>query len=103
MAFPPIGKFWSYYCLSLHWLSNKLKIGCPVSSRGFNYSRADWGGLCDHLRDIPWENNFKLSAFAAASEFCEWVQVGIDVYIPYRKYQVKPDSYHGFQHFVVLP
>ena len=22
--------------------------------------------------------------------FCEWVQVGIDVYIPHRKYQVKP-------------
>ena len=29
---------------------------------------------------------------AAASEFCEWVQVGIDVYIPHRKYQVKPHS-----------
>ena len=33
-----------------------------------------------------------LSASAAASEFCEWVQVGIDVYIPHRKYQVKPHS-----------
>ena len=30
------------------------------------------------------------SASAAASEFCEWVQAGIDVYIPHRKYQVKP-------------
>ena len=35
---------------------------------------------------------FKLSASAAASEFCEWVQVGIDVYIPHCKYQVKPHS-----------
>ena len=34
----------------------------------------------------------KLIAFAAASEFCEWVQVGIDVYIPHRKYQIKPHS-----------
>ena len=25
-------------------------------------------------------------------EFCKWVQVGIDVYIHHRKYQVKPDS-----------
>ena len=33
-----------------------------------------------------------LGASAAASEFCEWVQVGIDVYIPHRKYQVKPHS-----------
>ena len=50
----------------------------------------DWDGLHDHLRDGPWENIFKLGTSAAASEFCEQVQVGIDVYIPYRKYQVKP-------------
>ena len=49
-------------------------------------------GLRDHLRDVSWEDIFKLSASAAASEFCKWVQVGIDVYIPHRKYQVKPHS-----------
>ena len=50
-------------------------------------------GLLDNLRHDPWEVIFKLSASAAAaSEFCEWVQVGIDVYIPHRKYQVKPHS-----------
>ena len=58
----------------------------------YDYSHADWDGLCDHLRDVPWEDIFKLGASAAASEFCEWVQVGIDVYIPHRKYQVKPRS-----------
>ena len=35
---------------------------------------------------------FKLKAFAAASEFCEWVQIGIDVYILHPKYQVKLSS-----------
>ena len=49
-------------------------------------------GLHGHLRDVPWEDIFKLSASAAASEFCEWVQVGMDVYIRHRKYQVKPHS-----------
>ena len=44
------------------------------------------------MRDVPWEDIFKLGASAAASEFCEWVQVGTDVYIPHRKYQVKPHS-----------
>ena len=34
----------------------------------------------------------KICVSAAASEFCEWVQVGIDVYIPHRKYRVKPHS-----------
>ena len=27
-------------------------------------------GLRDHIRDVPWEDIFKLSASAAASEFC---------------------------------
>ena len=44
------------------------------------------------MRDVPWEDIFKFGASTAASEFCEWFQVGIDVYIPDRKYQVKPHS-----------
>ena len=44
------------------------------------------------MRDVPWEDIFKLGASAAASEFSEWVQVGIDVYISRRKYQNKPHS-----------
>ena len=58
----------------------------------YDYSHADWDSLCDHLRDVPWEDIFNLSASAAASKFCEWVQVRIDVYIPHCEYQVKPHS-----------
>ena len=58
----------------------------------YDYSFAGWDGLCDHLSDVPWDDIFKLSASTAASEFCEWVQVGIDLYNPHRKYQVKPHS-----------
>ena len=46
----------------------------------------------DHLRDVPWEDILKLGTSAAATEFCEWVQVGIGVYISHCKYQVKRDS-----------
>ena len=46
----------------------------------------------DYLRDVPWKDISELNASTAASEFREWVQVGIDVYIPHRKYQVKPHS-----------
>ena len=58
----------------------------------YGNSPADWNNLRDHLRDLPWEEIFKFSASAAAHEFCEWVQVGIVVYIPHRKHQVKPHS-----------
>ena len=37
------------------------------------------------------EDIFKLCASAAIA-FCEWIQIGIDVYTPHRKYQVKPHS-----------
>ena len=92
MAFPPLGN-------SDHVVVS-VSIDFPVNSKqdapfhrvAYDYSRADWDGLRDHLRDVPWEDIFKLGASTAASEFCEWVQVGIDVYIPHRKYQVKPHS-----------
>ena len=58
----------------------------------YDYTYADWNGLYDHLRDVPWEDIFKLSAFATGSEFCEWVHVGIDVYIPHLKCKVKLHS-----------
>ena len=44
------------------------------------------------MRDVPWEDIIKLGASAAANEFFVWAQVEIDVYIPHRKYQVKPHS-----------
>ena len=82
MAFPPLGNS-DHVVVSVS--IEKLKTGCPVSLAYDN-------GLRDHLRDVPWEDIFKLGASTAASEFCEWVQVGIDVYIPHRKYQVKSHS-----------
>ena len=92
MAFPPLGNF-DHVLVS-------VSIGFPSNSQrdalfhciAYDYYRADWDGLHDYLEDLPWEDIFKLGASAAASEFCEWFQVGIDVYIPHRKYQVKPLS-----------
>ena len=42
----------------------------PFYRIAYDYSRANWDGLRDHLRDVSWEDIFKLSASAAASEFC---------------------------------
>ena len=85
-----------------------VSIDFPTNSKqdalfhhiAYDYSCADWDSLCDHFRDVPWGDIFKLSA-SAANEFCEWIQVGNDVYIPHCKYQVK--RYSSFQLFVLLP
>ena len=80
----------------------KRYIDIPLQWIAYDYSYADCYGLCDHLRDVSWEDIFKFSASAATSEFCEWVQVGVDVYIHDLKYQVKR-YLHGFQELVLLP
>ena len=64
----------------------------PFHCIAYDCSHAEWDGLCDHLRDVPWKDVFKLSASDVASEFCEWVQVGVDVYIPHRNDHVKLHS-----------
>ena len=92
MAFPPLGN-------SDHVVVS-VSIDFPSNSQrdalfhciAYDYCHADWDGLPDHVRDVPWEDIFKVGASAAASKFCEWVQVRIDVYIPHRKYQVRPHS-----------
>ena len=92
MAFPPLGNSdHVVVSVSIDFPKNS-KQDTPFHRVAFDYSPADWDGLRNHLRDVPWEDIFKLNASAAASEFCEWVQVGIDVFIPHHKYQVKPHS-----------
>ena len=59
----------------------------PFYCVAYDHSRTDWDGLQN-----LWEGILKLVASVASSEFGEWVQVGIDVYILHPKYQVKPHS-----------
>ena len=92
MAFPALGNSdHVVVSVSIDFPTNSQR-DAPFHRIAYDYSRANWNGLRDHLRDVPWEDIFKLGASAGAREFCEWVQVGIDVYIPHRKYQVKPHS-----------
>ena len=46
-----------------------------------DYSCADLDSLRNHLRDVPWEDIFKYIIY---------------IYIPHRKYQVKPYSSSWF-------
>ena len=91
MTFPPLGNSDHVVSVSNDFPSNSQQ-DAPFYHIAYDYIHADLGSLHDHLRDVLWEEIFKLSASAATREFCKWVQVGIDVCIPHRKYQVKPHS-----------
>ena len=90
MAFPPFGNSdHVVVSVSIDFPLNSQQ-DAPFHCMHYDNSCAYWDGLCDHLRDVPWEDIFKLCASISASELFEWAQVGID--IPHRKYQVNPHS-----------
>ena len=71
MAFPPMGNSdHVVVSVSIDFPLNSQR-DAPFHCIAYDYSRADWDGRRDHVRDVPWEDIFKLSTSAAANEFCE--------------------------------
>ena len=70
IAFPPLGNSdHVVVSVSIDFPTNSQQ-DAPFHRIAYDYSRADWDGLRDHLRDVPWEDIFKLSASATTGEFC---------------------------------
>ena len=103
MAFPPLGN-------SDHVVVS-VSIDFPINSKqdtpfhcvAYDYSRADCDGLRDHLRGVPWQDIFKLSASAAASEFCEWVRLELMYISLIVSIRSNLTHLHGFQQLVLVP
>ena len=97
MAFPPLGN-------SDHVLVS-VSIDFPINSKrdalfhriACDYSRGDWDGLRDHLRDVPWEDIIKLSASAAGFKL-ELIYISLIISI-----RLTLIHFHGFQLLVLLP
>ena len=101
MAFSPLGNSdHVVVSVSIDFPTNSQE-DAPFHRIAYDYSCADWNGLHHHLRDVPWEDIFKLGASAAASECCKWVQVKIYVYIPHIRSSLI--LLHGFLLVVLLP
>ena len=71
VAFPPLGNSNHVFVSVSIDFSSSSKRDAPFHGIAYDYSRADWDCLGDHLKDVPWEDIFKLSASFATSEFCE--------------------------------
>ena len=93
MAFPPSGNS-SHAVVSVSIdFPSYLQWDAPFHHIAYDYSPADWDSLHDYLRDVPWEDIFKLSASTGAREFCElvWLEL-MYIYTSHQKYQVKPHT-----------
>ena len=67
MAFSPSGNSDHVVVLVSIDFFVKSTMRYPFHCIAYDYFCADWDGLHDYLRDIPWDGIFKLIAFAAAS------------------------------------
>ena len=67
MSFPPLrNSDHVVVSVSIDFPSNSQQ-DAPFHRVAYDYSRADWDSLHDHLRDVPWEDIFNLGGSAAAS------------------------------------
>ena len=67
MAFPPLGNS-DHVAVSVFIdFPSNYQWDAPLHGVAYDYSRADWDGLCDHLRDVPREGIFKVGASTVAS------------------------------------
>ena len=58
----------------------------PYHRNVYSFNNADWDGFHDYLRDVSWLDIFQHNVNKAGEEISDWIQIGIDCLIPYRKY-----------------
>ena len=71
MTFPPLGNNdLVVLSVSIDFLSKSKQDSCFITA--YDYSWDDWDGLCDHLRDDPWEDILKFNASTAVEVSSVW-------------------------------
>ena len=103
MLFPPLGDSdHVVVSVSIDFPSNS-QWDAPFHRKAYDYSRADWGSLQDHLRDVPWEDILKLGASAAASEFLKLFRLKLMYIYPIVSIRSSLTHLSDFQLLVLLP
>ena len=98
MAFPPLGNSDRVVVsVSIDFLLNS-KRDASLNQLAYDYSRANWDGLRDHLRDVPWEDIFKLNASSAVGFRLKLMYISIII-----STTLSLTHPHGFQQLVLLP
>ena len=96
MAFPPLGNSdHVVVSVSIDFPSNS-QWDAPFHHIAYDYSCADWDDLHDHLRDVPWEDIFKLGAPAATKERYKYIFIIVNI-------RSSLTHLHDFQLLVLLP
>ena len=75
MTFPPLeNSDHVVVSVSIDFPSNSQR-DAPFHRIAYDYSRAGWDGLRDHLRDVPWEDIFRLALLLLLVNFVSGFQL----------------------------
>ena len=103
MAFPTLGNFYHVIVSVSIDFSIYSKQDAPFHCIAYDYSRADWDGLRDHLRDVSWEDIFKISSLLLLENFVSAFRLEL-MYISFIvSTRSSPTHLYGFQQLVLLP
>ena len=95
MAFPPLGNSDRVVSVSIDFPSNS-KRDALFHRIANDYSCTDWDSLHDHLRDVPWEDIFKLNFVSVFRLELMYISLIVSV-------RSNLTHLHGFQQLVLLP
>ena len=102
MAFPPFGNSDYFVSVSID-VPSYSQWDAQFHCIAYDYSHAEWDGLCYHLRDVPWEDISKLGASAAASGFLSEFRLELMYISVIENIRSILTHLHGFQLLVLLP
>ena len=101
MTFPPLGNSDLIVAsVSIDFPSNSQQ-DAPFHCIVYDYSCADWDSLCDHLRDAPWEDIFRLRLLLLLVYFVSGFRLEL-MHVPHLSIRSSLTHQHGFQLLVQL-
>ena len=103
MAFSPLGNSDHVVILVYIDLPSNSQWDGPFHCITYHYSCANWNSLHDHLRDVRWEDIFKLGASVASSEFVSGFRLKLMYISLIENIGSSITHLHGFQLLVLLP
>ena len=105
VTFPPLGNS-DHIAVSVYidFPSNSQQ-DAPFHCIAYDYSRADWNGLPDHLRDAPWERRISLSLvlLLLPVNFVSGFRLELKYISLIENIRSSLAHLHGFQLLVLLP
>ena len=101
MTLPPLGNSDLIVAsVSIDFPSNSQQ-DAPFHCIVYDYSCADWDSLCDHLRDAPWEDIFRLRLLLLLVYFVSGFRLEL-MHVPHLSIRSSLTHQHGFQLLVQL-